>query len=59
MSARTDRDIPGRAADAWVSAGPFAGVLLVVLILGLRGSDILAAEMAVLFWTTSNRKGWL
>lgn len=59
MTAKADRDLPGRVADGWVSAFPFAVTLLVVWILGLRGSDVLAAEMAVLFWTTSNRKGWL
>jgi hypothetical protein len=55
----TDRDLTGRVADGWVSASPFALVLLVVFAFGLRGSDILLAEMAVLFWTTSDRKGWL
>lgn len=52
-------DIDGRIADASVSWVPFLAVMLVVGLLQLRGSDILAAEMAVLVWTTSDRKGWL
>jgi hypothetical protein len=52
-------DIAGRMADASVSTLPFVVVFCMVVVFQLRGSDALASEMAVLFWTTRNTKGWL
>jgi len=55
----TGKDTAGRLADACVSAAPFAAVGLLMSFMHLTNSEWLLGQLAVFFWTTSNRKGWL